>query len=134
MPRKKFSELEAQMGPARIAASNARVKQMIEEMPLHRVREARNLTQKHLADILQKDQSAISQIERRTDMYVRTLAAFIEAMGGELEIRANFPDGTVRITGIVDRAKIKTPVRPAESEIQRRADEPDKLKTKLREP
>jgi transcriptional regulator with XRE-family HTH domain len=124
MPRKKFSELEARMGPARIAASNARVKQMIEEMPLHRVREARNLTQKHLAGILHKDQSAISQIERRTDMYVRTLADFIEALGGELEIRANFPDGTVRITGIagiVDRAKnpktAPKPLTPAQEKL-----------------
>lgn len=76
------------MGPERIAASNARVKKTIEEMPLNRIREARNLTQEHLASILHKDQSAISQLERRTDMYVRTLADFIKALGGELEIRA----------------------------------------------
>ena len=91
------------MGPERIAASNARVKQLIEEMPLSRLRAARELTQEHLAAILHKDQSAISQLERRTDMYVRTLADFIRAMGGELEIRANFPDGTVRITGLADQ-------------------------------
>jgi hypothetical protein len=30
-------------------------------------------------------------------MYVSTLAKFIEAMGGQLEIRAVFPDGSVRI-------------------------------------
>jgi hypothetical protein len=30
-------------------------------------------------------------------MYVSTLRYFIEAMGGELEIWAVFPDGTVRI-------------------------------------
>ena len=36
-------------------------------------------------------------------MYVRTLADFIKAMGGELEIRANFADGSVRITGLADR-------------------------------
>ena len=39
-------------------------------------------------------------MERRSDMYVRTLADFIKALGGELEIRANFPDGSVRITGL----------------------------------
>jgi hypothetical protein len=31
-------------------------------------------------------------------MYVSTLRRFVEAMGGELEISARFPDGTVRIT------------------------------------
>ena len=100
MPRRNFRELEAKMTPNQIAERDARVQQMIEEMPLNRLRAARNLTQEHLARILHKDQSAISQLERRTDMYVRTLADFINALGGELEIRANFPDGSVRITGL----------------------------------
>jgi hypothetical protein len=102
-----FSELEAGMGPERIAASNARVKKMIGEMPLNRLREARHLTQTHLAGILHKDQSAISQMERRTDMYVRTLADFVRALGGDLEIRANFPDGSVRITGLLEEPAAK---------------------------
>ena len=36
----------------------------------------------------------MSQLERRTDMYVRTLQTAIKAMGGDLEIRATFPDGS----------------------------------------
>ena len=104
MPRKNFRELEAKMGPERIAASDARVKKLIGEMPLYQLRTARQMTQTHLAAILNKDQSAISQIERRTDMYIRTLADFIEAMGGELEMYAKFPDGAVRITGLAERA------------------------------
>ncbi len=107
MPRKNFRELEKKMGHARIAASDARVKKLIEEMPLQRLRSARALTQEHLAHIMKKDQSGISQLERRTDMYVSTLADFVKAMGGELEIRANFPDGTVRLTGLAE-----TPKRP----------------------
>ena len=103
MPRKNFRLLEEKMGTERIAASDARVEKMIAEMPLNRVREARNLTQAHLGSILHKDQSAISQMERRSDMYVRTLADFIKALGGELEIRANFPDGSVRIIGLGDQ-------------------------------
>jgi hypothetical protein len=103
MPRHNFRELEAKMTPAQIAERDGHVKQMLAEMPLNRLRAARNLTQEHLAHILNKDQSAISQLERRTDMYVRTLADFVKALGGELEIRANFPDGSVRITGIADR-------------------------------
>jgi hypothetical protein len=101
MPRRNFKELEAKMGPERIAASDARVKRVIEEMPFQRLRSARAFTQEHLAHILKKDQSGISQLERRTDMYVSTLADFVKALGGELEIRANFPEGTVRLTGLV---------------------------------
>jgi len=33
----------------------------------------------------------------RTDMYISTLRSFVEAMGGNLEIKAVFPDGDVRI-------------------------------------
>ena len=34
---------------------------------------------------------------RRTDMYLRTLRSYIEAMGGQLEIIARFPGQAVRI-------------------------------------
>lgn len=91
------------MSPSQIAKSDALVKQMIEEMPLSRLRHARRLTQEHLGTLLHRDQSAISQMERRTDMYVSTLAEFIKALGGELEIRANFPEGPVRISNFGDK-------------------------------
>ena len=43
------------------------------------------------------NQATVSKLERRTDMYLSSLRRFVEAMGGELEISANFPDGRVRI-------------------------------------
>jgi transcriptional regulator with XRE-family HTH domain len=92
------------MSPEQIARSNTLARQMIEEMPLSRLRHARSLTQEHLGTLLDRDQSAISQMERRTDMYVSTLADFIRALGGELEIRANFPEGPVRISNFGDKA------------------------------
>ena len=91
------------MSPGQIDKSNTLVKQMIEEMPLSRLRHARSLTQEHLGRLLDRDQSAISQMERRTDMYVSTLADFIKALGGELEIRANFPEGPVRISNFAGK-------------------------------
>lgn len=93
------------MSPEQIKKSDALVKQMIDEMPLNKLRAARSLTQEHLGTILDKDQSAISQMERRTDMYVSTLADFIKALGGELEIRANFPEGPIRISGFADKTR-----------------------------
>ena len=50
-----------------------------------------------LAEQLNLEQPAVSKLERRTDMYVSTLRKYIEAMGGELEIIAHFPEGNVRI-------------------------------------
>jgi transcriptional regulator with XRE-family HTH domain len=70
---------------------------MIEGMALYELRAARDLTQQHLSKILGVRQAAVSKLERRTDMYISTLADFIKGMGGTLEIRAVFPDGKVRI-------------------------------------
>jgi transcriptional regulator with XRE-family HTH domain len=64
---------------------------------LDELREARKLTQAQLANTLKVDQGSVSKLERRTDMYVSTLRNFIRAMGGELHIRADFPDGSVEI-------------------------------------
>jgi transcriptional regulator with XRE-family HTH domain len=90
---KNFKELQEKMSPERRARNEAAAKQMLAEMPLTELREARDMTQQHLAKILNVNQAAISKMERRADMYVSTLADFIKAMGGRLEIRAVFRDG-----------------------------------------
>ena len=66
-------------------------------MPLNGLRQARALSQVKLAETLHVNQAAVSKIERRTDMYISTLRAYIRAMGGDLEIVAKFPDGEVKI-------------------------------------
>ena len=83
--------------PERVAAARARARKIIEEMPLQQLRNAREMTQARLAEILEMDQGNISKLEKRTDMCLSTLRRPIEAMGGELEIRAVFPDGDVKI-------------------------------------
>jgi len=55
-----------------------------------------------LAETLNVNQAAVSKIERRTDMYISTLRAYIRAMGGDLEIVAKFPDGEVKIVNFVE--------------------------------
>ena len=40
-------------------------------------------------------QGDVSKLERRTDMYVSTLASYLQAVGADLEIRALFPDGRI---------------------------------------
>ena len=93
-----FKELEAKMSPEARERVAARVKETLENMSLDQLRAARELTQVHLAELLHIKQASVSKMERRTDMYIGTLSKFIEAMGGQLEIRAIFPDGSVRIT------------------------------------
>ncbi len=93
-----FKELQAKMSPAARAESEALAAEMLARMALDELREARKLTQSQLARTMEIDQGAVSRLERRTDMYVSTLRNFIRAMGGELHIRADFPDGSVEIT------------------------------------
>jgi predicted transcriptional regulator len=69
-----------------------------QEMDLAELRRALLVSQQELAQTLHVGQAAIAKLEKRTDMYVSTLRRVIEAMGGELEIVARFPDRSVRIT------------------------------------
>jgi len=103
---RKFSELREKMSPAAKQRSDHEFRRMIAEMALNKLRNARNLTQQSLARALNVNQSEISKIENRADVYVSTLASYVEAMGGKLEIRAVFRDGaTVKINQFEDLAK-----------------------------
>jgi transcriptional regulator with XRE-family HTH domain len=95
--RTQYRTLREKMSPEAQARAAAKTEQMIRDMPLDELREARNLTQEQLGKALGVAQAAVSKMERRADMYVSTLQTAIRAMGGDLEIRAIFPDGTVRI-------------------------------------
>jgi transcriptional regulator with XRE-family HTH domain len=70
---------------------------MIEEMALNEPRQATGITQERLAKTLRINQAGVSRIESRSDIFVSRLRKAIEAMGGNLEIRAKFPAGEVRI-------------------------------------
>ena len=78
---------------------------MLAEMALSELRKARGLSQKELAEALHVQQPSIAKIEKRTDMYISTLRAHIEAMGGELEVIARFPEGSVRIRNFADLSR-----------------------------
>ena len=102
---RKFSALRAKMSPAARARARAKSRAMLAEMPLQELRLARGLTQGDLASTLKVRQAAISKLERRTDMYISSLRSHIQALGGELEIVARFPDGEVRIANFEDVAE-----------------------------
>jgi len=102
---RKFEELRRKMSAESRARGAAKTQRMIDEMALDELRAARQLTQEHLATLLGVNQSAVSKLERRVDMYVSTLGDFIRAMGGELEIRAVFPEGAVRLTRLGEQAR-----------------------------
>ena len=104
----KFTELRSRMSPESQARAGAKAKGMLAEMPLNELRQARGLSQKMLADVLHVQQPSIAKMEKRTDMYLSTLRSHIEAMGGQLEVVARFPDGAVKISNFSDLGTIAT--------------------------
>ena len=95
---KSYKVLRDSMPPERRTANEAAAKKMLAEMPMHALRDALHFTQQQLAEELGIKQGSISKMERRPDHLVSTLRRFVEAMGGELELRAHFPTGSVSIT------------------------------------
>jgi transcriptional regulator with XRE-family HTH domain len=64
---------------------------------LSQMRHARRLTQTQLASTLGVSQAQVSRIENQADLYLSTLRSYVEAMGGDLQLRAVFPDGQAAI-------------------------------------
>jgi len=98
MKTRNFNELMSEIPAGRRQKISRRVQETLASMHLDELRKAREMTQLKLAEILDVNQSEISKIEHRTDLYVSTLAQYIAALGGELEIRAVFPNNEVKIT------------------------------------
>ena len=97
-----FDELTKDFTPDRRARVEARKAELRAAMPLHELRQARVMTQKAVGEVLGVNQPAVAKLERRADMYVSNLRAYIEAMGGRLSIVAEFPQGSVVITNFSD--------------------------------
>ena len=93
-----YRELQARIDPEKRAGTQKRVREELQRMALDELRNAKQLTQAEMAELLRVPQSSISRIEQRADMYLSTLRNYIRAMGGELQIQAVFPEGAVTIS------------------------------------
>jgi len=72
---------------------------LVDGVKLAELRQVKRLTQSQMAKKLKIDQSNVSRIERgRFDsIEIRTLRKYIEALGGELEIRVKIDDVSQRL-------------------------------------
>ena len=74
-----------------------------EEMTRQELRRARKQTQVKIARELGISQDGVSRLERRTDLLLSTLRQYVRALGGNLSIIAEFPDGEpVKLSGIAE--------------------------------
>ncbi|HBG18750.1 MAG TPA: transcriptional regulator [Desulfobulbaceae bacterium] len=94
---KSFNILKEKISPESSARIDERVKIALKEMPLSELRQAKQLTQQQLAERLHVKQASVSKMESQTDMYISTMRKYIEAMGGKLEIIAQFPEGSIKV-------------------------------------
>lgn len=82
----------AALSPARRKKVQARTAELIaEERSLRDLRHALTLTQEKMAEELGIGQDGISRLEKRSDLLISTLRAYVEAMGGKLRLVAEFP-------------------------------------------
>ena len=96
----RWNDLKHKASPARRAQIHREVEQEILEENLKGLRALVGKTQVELAKELDMHQGRISDFESRGDHLLSTLRRYIEALGGELEVRAVFGDKTIRLRGI----------------------------------
>lgn len=91
MATTKWSEVRGRLVPAdqEEAAADSR-RALRDALGLARIRTERRVTQVELAGRLDRSQGNISELERRSDVYLSSLREYVEALGGELEVNAVF--------------------------------------------
>ena len=96
---KSFRELRAQIDadPKRRERVEAQTRALLAVTKLAELREARETTQRELGQTLEMTQANVSRIEHEDDIYLSTLRRYVEALGGQLEVRAVFPDSTIKL-------------------------------------
>jgi DNA-binding XRE family transcriptional regulator len=108
-----LDEMKARFSPAdRKLAEQQAAELIAEERTLRDLRKAMGLTQEHMAQVLKIGQENVSRIEKRSDLLISTLRGFVEAMGGHLNLVAEFPDRPpVRLRTLADVGEKTAPSR-----------------------
>jgi hypothetical protein len=68
---------------------------MAAQEQIAQARYARGVAHESVLEAMDAAESRPSQDDRREDLYLSSLSAYVEALGGQLEIRAVFADQTV---------------------------------------
>jgi transcriptional regulator with XRE-family HTH domain len=91
------------------------------------ISKARQQTQAELADKLGIDQVSVSAIENRSDLLLSTLAKYVRALGGDVEIRAVFPEATFNLEPLLTGEIVPTPASVSISSKRRATGQIDKF-------
>ncbi len=95
---KSFDELVKRTTTKKTQARAAlRTQKLLAELLLSEVRQLAGKSQQQVAQALGIKQPSLSKLEKQSDMQISTLRKIVKALGGELEVLAKFPKGTVKI-------------------------------------
>ncbi len=96
---KSWSEISTKLraDPERRARIEQSEQAIEASLTISQLREARGATQESVAESMNVTQSNVSHFERNPNIFLRSLAGYVEALGGRLEIRAVFPDQIVTL-------------------------------------
>lgn len=113
---KKFNELRKQMSPERKRRNKEAADLELLAMTLQELRtNVTNFNQDDVAELLSVTQGYISKLERQDDMLLSRLYAYVEALGGNVEIRAKFSDQVVKIGQFGELGKLRKAMKPKKS-------------------
>ena len=81
-----------------MTTSKARRRVRVPTMTLGELRKkVARVGQADMAEMLAVTQGYVSQLERRDDMMISSLIAYVEALGGDVEIQVRIGDRVVRV-------------------------------------
>jgi transcriptional regulator with XRE-family HTH domain len=89
-----------------------RTKELLGELLLSEVRQLAGKSQQKVAEVLGMKQPSLSKLEKQGDMQISTLRKIVKALGGELEVLARFPRGTVKLDQFNPAHRRATPRAP----------------------
>jgi transcriptional regulator with XRE-family HTH domain len=120
MTTHRWEDVERDLFPAgdepKVRAVEAQLRDEVRAHRLAEIRRARHLTQQQIADALGVSKARVSQIEHGqcNRAAIRGLAGYVAALGGHLELVANFGDERIVIAGdgpeaITDHVRARSP-------------------------
>lgn len=77
--------------------ASRRTQTLLAELLLSELRKLTGKSQSQVAAALGIKQPSLSKLEKQKDIQVSTLQKIVKALGGELQLLAKFPKGTVKI-------------------------------------
>jgi len=121
-----WNDLNHKVSPERREQLKREAVAELDRLGFAALRKARKQTQVELAEKLGIDQAGVSAIENRSDLLLSTLAKYVRALGGDVEIRAVFPEASfnleplmggeaaMRKAKVVGKRRAAAPERPAQ--------------------